>query len=317
VTVTVSPVNDPPTISEIADQVIYENESTGLITFTIGDAEMPPAELTLSGESSNTELVPNSHIIFGGLEATRTLLITPTADMVGTSTITITVDDGTDTADESFTLTVLEPNAPPVARDDTADTPEDTAVTIDVLANDTDPNGDVLYVAFVGVPSNGTTSTDGATVTYTPTANWNGIDVFTYTVSDTGNLSDNATVTVTVSPVNDPPTISEIPDQIIYENESTGIITFTIGDLETPPAELVLSGESSNAALVPNTHIVLGGLEITRTVIITPTADLVGTSTITITVDDGTDTADESFTLTVLEWPVLRLYLPLVLKAIE
>jgi hypothetical protein len=317
VTVTVSPVNDPPTISEIPDQVIYENESTGLITFTIGDVEVPPAELALSGESSNAALVPNSHIIFGGLEATRTVIITPTADLVGTSTITVTVDDGTDTADEIFALTVLEPNAPPVAQDDTASTPEDTAVIIDVLGNDTDPNGDALYVAFVGDPSNGSTSTDGVTVTYTPTADWNGIDVFTYTVSDTGNLTDNATVTVTVSPVNDPPTISEIPDQILYENESTGPITFTIGDLETPPAELTLSGESSNAALVPNSHIVFGGLEATRTVLITPTADLVGTSTITITVNDGTDTADESFTLTVLEWPVLRLYLPLVLKAIE
>jgi hypothetical protein len=75
--------------------------------------------------------------------------------------------------------------------------------------------------------------------------------------------------------------------------------------------------KSSNTALVPNTHIVFGGLEATRTVIITPTAGLVGTSTITITVDNGTDTADEIFTLTVQEWPVLRFYLPLVLKAIE
>lgn len=277
------------------------------------------AVITPTGNVSYTWLVETLNPGDGGIITITGRLTTGLAagfTFTNTATITSPIGDpDPDNNSGSVGLTVL--NAPPVARDDTASTPEDTAVTVDVLGNDTDPNGDALYVAFVGAPSNGTTGTDGVTVTYTPTANWNGVDVFTYTVSDTGNLTDNATVTVTVAPVNDAPTISEIPDQIIYENESTGPITFTVGDLETPPAELVLLGESSNAALVPNTHIVFGGLEATRTVLITPTADLVGISTITITVDDGAATADESFTLTVLEWPVLRFYLPLVLKAIE
>ncbi len=277
------------------------------------------AAITPTGNVSYTWLVETLNPGEGGIiTITGQLTMGLAAGFTFTNTATITSpmgDSNPDNNSGSVGLTVL--NAPPVAQDDSASTAEDTAVTIDVLGNDTDPNGDALYVVFVGAPSNGTASTNGVTVTYTPTANWNGIDVFTYTISDTGNLTDNATVSVTVSPVNDPPTISEIPDQIIYENESTGPITFTVGDVETPPAELVLSGESSNAALVPNTHIVFGGLEATRTLIITPTADLVGTSTITITVDDGADVAEESFTLKVLEWPVLRFYLPLILKAIE
>jgi uncharacterized repeat protein (TIGR01451 family) len=306
--------------------------NTGVVTTTgavIAD-EVPVYLTNLGFDHSGAVITPTGNVSYTWLVATLTPgdggIITITGQLTGglaagftftnTAIITSPIEDlNPDNNSDWVGVTVL--NASPVAQDDTASTSEDTAVTVDVLGNDTDPNGDALYVAFVGAPSNGTASTDGVTVTYTPTANWNGIDVFTYTVSDTGNLTDNATVTVTVSPVNDPPTISEIPDQVIYENESTGPITFTIGDLETPPAELTLSGESSNAALVPNTHIVFGGLEATRTVIITPTANLVGTSTITITVDDGSDTADESFALTVLEWPVLRLYLPLVLEAIE
>jgi uncharacterized repeat protein (TIGR01451 family) len=310
--------------------VTFSNMGVVTTTGAVIADEVPVYLTNLDSDNSGAIITPTGSVSYTWL--VETLLpgeggvITITGQLTGglaagftfTNTATITSplgDVDPDNNSGSVGVTVL--NVPPVARDDTAGTPEDTAVMIAVLDNDTDPNGDVLYVAAVGAPSNGATSTDGATVTYTPAANWDGIDVFTYTVSDTGNLTDNATVTVTVSPVNDPPTISEIPDQMVHENESTGLITFTIGDVETPPAELMLSGESSNTALVPNTHILFGGLEATRTVLITPTADLVGTSTITITVDDGTDTADEIFTLTVLERPVLRLYLPLVLKAVE
>jgi hypothetical protein len=68
-----------------------------------------------------------------------------------------------------------------------------------VLANDTDPDiGDTLSVASVGAPANGTASTDGVTVAYTPTLNFNGTDWFTYTVSD-GSLTDSAAVTVAVA----------------------------------------------------------------------------------------------------------------------
>ncbi len=95
------------------------------------------------------------------------------------------------------TVIVTPVNAPPVAGDDTASTLEDTSVTISVLSNDSDVDGPSLTVSAVGTPSSGAASTDGTTVVYTPTLNFNGTDVFTYTASD-GSLSDTASVTVTV-----------------------------------------------------------------------------------------------------------------------
>ncbi len=206
-------------------------------------------------------------------------------------------------------------NAAPIAEDDVATTVGGVAVVIPVLDNDHDPNNDLLHVAALGDPSNGTVETDGVTVTYTPAPGFAGIDAFDYTVGDPGGLTDNATVSVTVTPGNTAPTISEIPDQTIYENGAAGPIDFAIYDPETPADDLLLWGESSDTALLPVSHIVFGGAGMARTVTLTPTADMTGTCMVTITVDDGTDTAHETFELTVLPRPVFRVYLPLVIKA--
>jgi hypothetical protein len=136
--------------------------------------------------------------------------------------------------------------------------------------------------------------------------------VLTYTIADPGTLTDTAVVSVTVSPINDPPTISEIDDQVIYEDTSTGPITFTVADVETPAADLTLSATSSNPALVPVEQIVFAGSGMTRTVTVTPSAGMIGTATITITVSDGTEAASEAFLLTVLDRFRFDMYLPLV-----
>jgi uncharacterized repeat protein (TIGR01451 family) len=120
---------------------------------------------------------------------------------VFTNTVTITttaVDD--DAANNSSAAGVTVANAAPVAVDDTATTDEDTPVTISVLANDSDANGDALSVGAVGTPNYGSAAISGTTqVVYTPTnrpASYTA--VFTYTASD-GSLSDTATVTVSVT----------------------------------------------------------------------------------------------------------------------
>ena len=79
-----------------------------------------------------------------------------------------------------------------------------------------------------------------------------------------------------------------------------GAIAFTIGDAETPPSGLTLSGTSSNATLVPNANITFGGgTGADRNVVITPVAGESGTTTITIAVSDGTLNASTNFVLTV------------------
>lgn len=107
-------------------------------------------------------------------------------------------------------------NAPPLAVDDAAVTDEDVVMAVNVVANDTDPDGnlDPASVTTVTSPLSGTlTIAATGRVTYTPYLNINGIDIFEYQVCDTGApiLCDTATVTMTVSPVNDPPVAVDDP----------------------------------------------------------------------------------------------------------
>ena len=97
-------------------------------------------------------------------------------------------------------------NDPPLAVDDAAETVEGTPVFIDVLANDSDPNGDTLTVVEVSAPAHGTAVVAAAgTVEYTPEPDFHGTDRFTYVVGDGSGLTAQAAVDVTVLPANDPP----------------------------------------------------------------------------------------------------------------
>ncbi|MEL6166426.1 MAG: Ig-like domain-containing protein, partial [Cyanobacteria bacterium J06628_3] len=143
-------------------------------------------------------------VSIGNLPANGTLNIsqnnlfyTPNSDFTGTDTFTYQIDDGnggTDTATVSVNIT--EFNDIPVIANDSATTDEDTAVTIDVLANDSDGDGDDLTISSVGSGSNGTTAIINNQIVYTPDSNFNGIDSFSYEINDGNGGSDTATVTV-------------------------------------------------------------------------------------------------------------------------
>ena len=111
-------------------------------------------------------------------------------------------------------------NRPPVAVDNAASTPRNIAVTIDVLANDTDPDGDALSIVAVGSASNGVAVIAGSRITYTPNPGFRGDDSFSYTISD-GALTASATVRVTVTaaaPVANPDTASTALDTPVSLN---------------------------------------------------------------------------------------------------
>ena len=111
---TVTAVNDAPTISDVTDQTTTEDTATAALGFTVGDVETPAATLTVTGSSSNTTLVPAANIVFGGSGASRTVTITPAPNQSGTATITLTVTDGDGgTASDSFVLTVTAVNDVP------------------------------------------------------------------------------------------------------------------------------------------------------------------------------------------------------------
>jgi formylglycine-generating enzyme required for sulfatase activity len=96
--------NTAPTISDIAAQTITEGNNTGALAFTVGDAQSAAGSLTLSGSSSNTTLVPNANIVFGGSGANRTVTVTPASSQTGTATITVTVSDGSLSTCDVFVL---------------------------------------------------------------------------------------------------------------------------------------------------------------------------------------------------------------------
>ncbi len=98
--------NTAPTITSISAQTTVQNTTSSAIAFTIGDAETAAASLTLTGSSSNTTLVPNVNLSFGGNGASRTVTITPATNQTGSTIITVSVSDGTLTANSAFTLSV-------------------------------------------------------------------------------------------------------------------------------------------------------------------------------------------------------------------
>ena len=114
VTVTINGTNSAPTISDVLNTTTNEDTPTSALNFTVGDGETAVADLTVSGSSSNTALVPNANIVLGGSGANRTVTITPLPNQSGTATITITVTDaGAGTASDTFVLTVNPINDAP------------------------------------------------------------------------------------------------------------------------------------------------------------------------------------------------------------
>ena len=210
--------------------------------------------------------------------------------------IRATNDVGTSPPSDPATVT---PNTAPTAVDDTSSTAEDTPVDINVVANDTDADGDTLSVTAVTTPSNGTTaivSGSATTVTYTPNANYNGTDSFTYTVSD-GNDTDTGTVNLTVTAVNDPPVA--VNDSASTDEDTAVDINVVSNDTDVEGDTLsvtqVTTPSNGAAAITP------GG---TTTVTYTPDTGFIGTDSFTYTVSDGTDTDNGTVTITIGGPPV-------------
>lgn len=112
-------------------------------------------------------------------------------------------------------------------------------------------------------------------------------------------------IEVVTASLNTPPTISAIENQVVAAGGNTGPLAFTVGDAETPAADLVVTALSSNTTFVPNNAIVFGGSGANRTVTVTPAANQVGAATITLTVSDGVRIAQTSFVLQVNAAPVI------------
>lgn len=128
----------------------------------------------------------------------------PAAGYVGVDSFTYTISDGAGgSATATVNMTVTD--RAPTAIADTASTRTETAVSIDVLANDSDPDGDAISLAAVGTPAHGSAGISGDAVVYTPAPGFVGTDSFDYTITDVHGSSAQALVTVTVTAANRAP----------------------------------------------------------------------------------------------------------------
>jgi len=210
-------------------------------------------------------------------------------------------------ADDAVFGIVPPTNHPPVATDDSATTNEDTAVSIPVLANDSDQDGDSLFVTSVGSPVAGAAILDpsGTAIQYTPAAGFGGVDAFEYTVSDGAGGSDSALVSITVLAVDDPPTAESRSASTTVSNPvtvslrgtdpDTCELSFQVVDLPTHGGVGSMTSQPCTAG-VPNAD--------TATLVYTPTVGYSGPDSFTYRVLDATGaSAPATVSITVLAAP--------------
>ncbi|EMN7239673.1 tandem-95 repeat protein, partial [Vibrio parahaemolyticus] len=234
-------VEDTPTIINVLGNDTFEGKDKVVSL----DAE--------NGPKNGTVIVNND----------GTVTYTPNDNYVGKDTFTYIVTSGGVSESTTVEVNVTPVNDAPVAKDDIATTQEDTAVTIDVLPNDTDVDGDKLSIQSASVPeAQGKVDIVDGKLVFTPAENFNGDAEITYTVTD-GALTDQAKVTVTVNPVNDAPTIKVDAVGSITEdavNTDTVVATLTVRDTDTPEDQLTVSLENNS-----NGYFVLVGDEVKLT----------------------------------------------------
>ena len=157
---------------------------------------------------------------------------------------------GTATASVSITVTPAPVvNGVPVAANDNVSTAADTAVVVNVLGNDTDPDGDSLTVTSVSNEVSGTAviNAAGSAVSFTPASSFSGQAGFSYVVSDGNGGTDTASVVVTVTPA---PVVNGVPvavDDSVSTPEGTAIVINVLGNDTDPDGDSLTVTSVSNA----------------------------------------------------------------------
>ncbi|MBY0286385.1 MAG: tandem-95 repeat protein, partial [Mycobacteriaceae bacterium] len=275
VTITVNstvPVNHVPTAQDVSVSMSEDGGLSWAVSTSTTDVDGDLLTASVVGQPTHgtVEFVDEVNYLYR-----------PTANFTGTDTFTYRLYDGTAYSNTAtVTITVNPVNDVPVAVNDTAGTNEDTAVTIDVLANDLDADGDALTTTVVTDPAHGTVvhNADGS-FTYTPAANFNGTDTFTYKVSDATTTSTAATVNVTVVPVNDVVVASDRSVSMSEDGALSSVVALSATDVDGDPLTASVVGQP--------TH---GTVEFVDALnyLYRPTENFTGTDTFTYRLYDGT-----------------------------
>jgi PKD repeat protein len=278
--------DDSPELSTISNDTIDE-DNTHQTTVDVMDHD--GGQLAISVQSSNTDLVPVENVVISGANysdpnltttahetETLTLTITPLANANGSVSITIVANDGTNpTGESSFTLTVTPVDDDPViAQISDFDIDEDTSghavsfTIVDVdggnLSLSAKSNDQTLISdSNLTFSSSSVSTTAGFETTITlyvsTQLNANGDTTASVTVTDPSGLTDSTNFTITVNPVNDPPSMTNITNQSIFEDHPTAPIALNISDIEH--GELTISASTSDTDL-PITCLTFAGDQI-------------------------------------------------------
>ena len=274
VSITVTAVNDAPV--GVGDSYTID-EDTPLIV------DAPGVLLNDSDvEHDSLSAIPITFPSHGALtlNADGGFIYTPAANFNGTDSFTYSANDGlADSAPITVTLTVNPVNDSPVATNDAVTTDEDTAVAIHVLDNDSDVDGDLLTITAAGTPAHGTAAINGdGTVTYTPAANFNGADGFTYTIDDGHGGVATANVAITVTPVNDQPTAADDAATTLEDTPVTIDVLSNDFDVDGDVLAIVAVGSAAHGSAVLNPN---------GTITYTPALNVNGADSFSYTIIDG------------------------------
>lgn len=246
ITLTVEPRNDPP---RATPQVLSTAEDTPLgLTLTGTDVDGDPLIFEVTAQPV--------HGAFSG--TVPNLTYTPAPDFHGTDSFTFRVSDGQLFSDPiGVTLTVTPVNDAPVADDVSAVTMEDTAASVPLVASDVD--GNTLAFEITQAPAHGQVTVTGTVARYVPAADYQGPDAFSFRAFDGQAHSNEATVSLTVTPANDAPVA--LAAQLTTEEDTAVAIVLHATDVDgdalsyrvaTPPAHGTLSGSAPVLTYTPN-----------------------------------------------------------------
>ncbi len=249
VSLNVAAVNDIP----LANATSASTPKNTPVAITLAGSDVEGSPLTFSVVSS-----PSKGILSG---VAPNLTYTPNSEVTGADSFTFRVNDGTaNSATATVSISVAVANTIPVATPRSATTNEDTAVAI-VLAG-TDADGNPLTYSVLTNPSKGTLSGTAPNLSYLPSANVNGSDSFTFRVNDGTANSTAATVSISITPVNDAP-VAAAKSVTTGKNTAVGIV-LTGTDIEgsaltytvlTSPTKGSLSGSVPNLTYTPNSNV--------------------------------------------------------------
>ena len=282
VSVTITPVNDAPAAA--ADSISTNEDTPATIDVLANDSDVDGDALSIS--SATIESGGGSVAVGDGV-----LEFTPAADSTDAVTIRYAVSDGALSDTAVVSVSVVPVNDAPVAADDSGTAAEDTPVLIDVLANDGDVDGDALRIASAAVTSGGgSVALRDSLLEYTPAADDTAGATLSYVVTD-GALTDTGSVSVAITPVNDPPVAR--PDTIRghYLDDITIDVLANDGDIDSNNLFVTAAEAAQGAVSIVDNRLVFG-----------LNGDWIAQTQISYTVSDGELEASTSVTVQLDEY---------------